>query len=141
VQNSAGARRCRRRSRARLNYPTLLSLGGPCHLKRESHPSPNELVFSGDWAWAGLITHSPRTHLHKPYSYEHLRRTEHPTNLEILEVTIDTTTEHPTNLEILEVNIDRAPLVSDRSLAASLATGSFLFPTFLFWKVFFFLIS
>jgi E3 ubiquitin-protein ligase SIAH1 len=28
-----------------------------------------------------------------------------------------------------------APLVSDRSLAASLATGSFLFPTFLFWCI------
>jgi hypothetical protein len=30
------------------HYPTLLSLGGGRHLKRESHPSPITLVFWGD---------------------------------------------------------------------------------------------
>jgi hypothetical protein len=33
------------------HYPTLLSLGGGSHLKGESHPSPNRLVFWGDWAF------------------------------------------------------------------------------------------
>jgi hypothetical protein len=33
------------------HYPTLLSLGGVSHLKVESHPSPNGLVFWGDWAF------------------------------------------------------------------------------------------
>ena len=34
-----------------LNNPTLLSLGGGSHLKRESHLSPIGLVFLGDWAF------------------------------------------------------------------------------------------
>ena len=34
-----------------LNNPTLLSLGGESHLKRESHPSPIGLVFWGDWSF------------------------------------------------------------------------------------------
>jgi hypothetical protein len=33
------------------HYPTLLSLGGGSHLKGESHPSLNGLVFWGDWAF------------------------------------------------------------------------------------------
>jgi hypothetical protein len=35
--------------------PTLLSLGGGSHLKRESQPSPTRLIFWGDWAfpWVG----------------------------------------------------------------------------------------
>jgi hypothetical protein len=33
------------------NYPTSLNLGGGSHFKRESHPSPNGLVFWGDWAF------------------------------------------------------------------------------------------
>jgi hypothetical protein len=33
------------------NYPTSLNLGGGSHFKRESHPSPIGLVFSGDWAF------------------------------------------------------------------------------------------
>jgi hypothetical protein len=33
------------------HYPTLLTLGGGSHLKRESHPSPVRLVFWGDWAF------------------------------------------------------------------------------------------
>jgi hypothetical protein len=49
AHDNVGTRRCRRRSCARLNYLTLLSLGGPCHLQRESHPSPIGLVFWGNW--------------------------------------------------------------------------------------------
>jgi hypothetical protein len=33
------------------HYPTLLSLGGGSHIKGESHPSPNGLVFWGDWSF------------------------------------------------------------------------------------------
>ena len=41
----------RRRPCEPLNNPTLLSLGGGSHLKRESHSSPIGLVFWGDWAF------------------------------------------------------------------------------------------
>ena len=40
-----------RRRPCEPHNPTLLSLGGGSHLKRESHPFPIGLVFWGDWAF------------------------------------------------------------------------------------------
>ena len=41
-----------------LNNPTLLSLGGGSHLKRESYPFPIGLVFWGDWAFSRGVRRS-----------------------------------------------------------------------------------
>jgi hypothetical protein len=40
-----------RRRSCEPHYPTLLRLGGGSHLKGESHPSPNGLLFWRDWAF------------------------------------------------------------------------------------------